>query len=83
MRWSYSLTPIEEAQCVEIGYQRQKPFFGDPTRNMNYSEGDLWEMWQHVVAAGSELAFARMMGDMDYLPDYNTFKSKLDIPCCM
>lgn len=80
MNWEYSLTPQEEALCVEVGYQRQKPFFGDPTKNINYSEGDLWELWQHAVAAGSELAFARMMGNNNYLPEYNTFKSKLDIP---
>jgi hypothetical protein len=76
----YSLTPQEEAICVEVGYQRQKPYFGDPTRNMNYSEGDLWEMWQHVVCAGSELAFARMMGDAEFVPHFNKWKSELDIP---
>lgn len=80
MNWSYSLTPQEEAVCVEVGYQRQKPYFGDPTRNMNYSEGDLWEMWQHVVCAGSELAFARMMGDVDFVPHFNKWKSELDMP---
>ena len=32
----YSLTPEEEAIAVEVGYQRQKPYFGDPTRNINY-----------------------------------------------
>jgi hypothetical protein len=77
---TYSLTPQEEATCVEVGYQRQKPYFGDPTRNMNYSEGDLWEMWQHVVCAGSELAFARMMGDINFVPHFNKWKSELDIP---
>ena len=35
----YSLTPQEEAIAVEVGYQRQKPYLGDPTRNVNYSEG--------------------------------------------
>jgi hypothetical protein len=78
--WSYSLTPKEEATAVEIGYQRQKYFFGDPTRNINYSEGDLWEMWQHAVAAGSELAFARMVGLKDFVPHFNKFKNELDIP---
>ena len=78
--WSYSLTPTEEATAVEVGYQRQKPYFGDPTRNINYSEGDLWEMWQHVVAAGSELAFARMIGRTDFVPHFNKWKSELDIP---
>jgi hypothetical protein len=78
--WSYYLTPTEEATAVEVGYQRQKPYFGDPTRNINYSEGDLWEMWQHVVAAGSELAFARMIGLTDFVPHFNKWKTELDIP---
>jgi len=78
--WTYSLTAQEEAACVEVGYQRQKPYFGNPTRNMNYAEGDLWELWQHAVCAGSELAFARMMGDTEFLPHFNKWKSELDIP---
>ena len=78
--WSYSLTPQEEATVVEVGYQRQKPYFGDPTRNINYSEGDLWELWQHAVAAGSELAFARMIGRTDFVPHFNKWKTELDIP---
>ena len=78
--WSYALTPTEEATAVEVGYQRQKPYFGDPTRNINYSEGDLWEMWQHAVAAGSELAFAHMIGRTDFVPHFNKWKTELDIP---
>jgi hypothetical protein len=78
--WTYSLTNLEEATAVEVGYQRQKPYFGDPTKNVNYSEGDLWEMWQHVVCAGSELAFARMMGKQDFVPHFNKWKTELDIP---
>jgi len=78
--WDYALTNTEEATAVEVGYQRQKPYLGDPTRNINYSEGDLWEMWQHVVTTGSELAFARMMGKKDFVPHYNKWKSELDIP---
>jgi hypothetical protein len=76
----YSLTTQEEAIAVEVGYQRQKPYFGDPTRNINYSEGDLWELWQHAVAAGSELAFARMIGKTDFVPHFNKWKNELDIP---
>lgn len=76
----YSLTPKEEAICVEVGYQRQKPYFGNPTRNVNYAEGDLWEMWQHIVCAGSELAFARMLGNVDFVPHFNKWKSALDVP---
>ena len=77
--WSYSLTAKEEALAVKIGYERQLPYFGDPTRNVNYSEGDLWETWQHGVAAGSEIALARMLGDMNFIPSVNTFKSEQDI----
>ena len=77
--WLYGLTPAEEADCVRIGYERQKPFLGDPTRNVNYSEGDLWEMWQHVVCAGSELALARMLGNNHFIPHFNTYKSRKDI----
>ena len=77
---SYALTPQEEATAVEIGYQRQRVYFGDPTKNINYSEGDLWELWQHAVAAGSELAFARMVGKTDFVPHFNKWKTELDIP---
>jgi len=80
VRNKYALTVEEEAICVEVGYQRQKPYFGDPTKNINYSEGDLWETWQHVVCAGSELAFARLVGKNDFTPHYNKWKSELDIP---
>lgn len=79
-QWTYRLTPEEEALCVELGYQRQKPYFGDPTRNVNYSEGDLWELWQHAVCVGSELAFARMMGNTEFVPHVNKWKTELDIP---
>lgn len=76
----YSLTPIEEGIAAEIGYQRQKPFFGNPEKNINYAEGDIWEMWQHAICAGAELAFARMMGKTDFVPHYNKFKNEYDIP---
>lgn len=79
-RFSYSLSITEEAQVVEVGYQRQKPYFGDPTRNINYSEGDLWELHQHAICAGAEMAFARMMGLKDFVPHYNKWKSEMDIP---
>ena len=78
--FAYSLTPQEEATVTEVGYQRQKPYFGDPSRNVNYAEGDLWELWQHAVCAGAELAFARMIGLNDFVPHYNKWKSELDIP---
>lgn len=78
--WEYSLTAEEEAICVEVGYQRQKPYFGDPSKNVNYAEGDLWELWQHVICAGSELAFARMMGNKEFVPHFNKWKTEQDIP---
>jgi hypothetical protein len=53
---------------------------GQPERNRNYSEGDIWEAWQHMIAAASELAAARMFGLTDFVPHVNTFKNKLDIP---
>jgi hypothetical protein len=80
VKHTYSLSPYEEGIAAEVGYQRQKVYFGQPWKNVNYSEGDVWEMWQHAVCAGAELAAARMMGLEDFTPHYNTFKSKLDIP---
>ena len=77
--WSYRPTPQDEALAAEIGYQRQKPFFGQPERNRNYSEGDIWEMWQHSIAALSEIAFARMLGMQDFVPTVNTFKGQPDV----
>lgn len=79
-RWLYSLTAREEGICAEIGYLRQKPYLGDPSKNNNYSEGDVWEMWQHSIAAGAELALARMMGLNNFIPHVNKFKSSLDVP---
>jgi hypothetical protein len=53
---------------------------GQPERNRNYSEGDIWEAWQHMICAASEIAAARIMGMDDFEPHVNTFKNKLDIP---
>lgn len=78
-RWLYTLSPEEEAICAEIGYQRQKPYFANPEANRNYSEGDVWEMWQHCIAAGSELAFARMLGLTDFVPHVNKWRSEEDV----
>jgi hypothetical protein len=71
---------MEEGECARIGYERQKPYLGNPTHNVNYAEGDVWEMWQHSVAAGSELAFARMMGLTDFTPHVNKWKTEEDVP---
>lgn len=76
---SYALTPEEEATCARIGFQRQEPMFAQPHRNRNYYEGEVWEMWQHAVCAGSELAFARMLGMPDFVPHVNKFKTEKDV----
>ena len=80
MNWTYALTIEEEAICAEVGWQRQLPYLGQPEKNMNYSEGDVWESLQHMVCAGSELAFARMMGLKEFVPHVNKWKTELDIP---
>jgi hypothetical protein len=77
---SYSLTPQEEGLVARIGYERQLPYLGRPEMNRNYSEGDIWEMWQHAIAAGSELAFARMCGLDDFEPHVNKWKTQEDVP---
>jgi len=79
-RWSYSLTPHDEATATRVGYLRQEPMLGQPHRNTNYSEGDLYEAWQHGLTAGSEIALARMLGFESFVPSFNTFKDELDIP---
>lgn len=79
-KWTYALTVEEEALCARVGWERQAPMLGQPERNRNYSEGDVWESMQHMICAGSELAFARMMGLNDFVPHVNTYKSVLDIP---
>ena len=78
--FSYSLTPQEEAIVARVGYERQLPYLGKPEMNRNYSEGDVWEVWQHSIAAGSELAFARMCGLNDFVPHVNKWKTEEDVP---
>ena len=80
MSWLYSLTVAEEALATRLGFARQEPMLGQPERNRNYSEGDIWEAWQHMVTVGSEIAMARMLGLDDFVPHVNTFKSQEDIP---
>jgi len=80
MLTSYALTVEEEALATRIGYERQAPMLGQPERNRNYSEGDAWEAYQHIVCVGSEIAFARMLGDTTFVPHVNKFKSELDLP---
>jgi hypothetical protein len=79
-RWEHRLTPEEEATCARVGFERQLPYLGQPKANRNYSEGDVWEIWQHSVAAGSELAFARMMGMQDFIPHVNKWNTEQDVP---
>lgn len=78
--WEYSLTHAEEWLCCEVGFERQKPFGGKPEKNRNYSEGDRFELFQHIQCAEAELAAARLLGYLDFSPHYNTFKDVLDIP---
>jgi hypothetical protein len=80
MAWVYKLTPQEEALAARVGWERQLPMLGQPERNRNYSEGDIWEAWQHMICAASEIAAARILGMGDFEPHVNTFKNKLDIP---
>lgn len=80
MVWTYQLTAQEEALAARVGWERQLPMLGQPERNRNYSEGDIWETWQHMICAASEIAAARMLGMDDFEPHANTFKNKLDIP---
>lgn len=80
MNWTYSLTVEEEATAARIGWERQLPMLGQPKRNRNYSEGDVYEAWQHMVAVGSEIAAARMLGLSDFTPHVNTYHSRQDIP---
>lgn len=77
--FEYALTPEEEATVAQVGYERQKPMFAQPERNRNYYEGEIWEMWQHAVCAGAELAFARMCGLHDFVPHVNKFKTVKDV----
>ena len=78
--WSYALTVEEEAMACRVGFERQLPMLGQPERNRNYSEGDVYEAWQHMVTVGSEIACARMLGHWDFVPHVNAFKSRQDIP---
>lgn len=80
MSWSYALTVEEEATACRIGFARQEPMLAQPERNRNYSEGDVYEAWQHMVAAGSEIAAARLLGNYDFTPHVNTYHSRQDIP---
>lgn len=77
--WSYRPTPQDEALAARIGFLRQEPYLGQPERNRNYSEGDIWEMWQHSLTTLSEIAFARMLGMEDFTPTVNTHKTEPDV----
>jgi hypothetical protein len=79
-KWSYALTIEEEAVCARVGYERQLPYITNPSANRNYCEGPVWEIWQHSVAAGSELAFARMVGLTDFIPHVNKWNTVEDVP---
>jgi hypothetical protein len=78
MTWTYEATPHNEAVATSVGFLRQAPYLGQPERNRNYSEGDIWEAWQHQITALAEIAFAGMMGKTDFIPSYNTHKGEPD-----
>lgn len=79
-KWTYRLSYYEESLAAKIGFERQAPLMNRPERNRNYAEGDIWETWQHMIAAASEIAAARMLGDTEFIPHVNTFHSVEDIP---
>jgi hypothetical protein len=76
----YTLTVKEEALVAKVGWARQERYLARPEANINYSEGDVWEAFQHMICAGSELAFARMLGKTGFIPSEGTWKTELDIP---
>jgi hypothetical protein len=76
----YALSTYEEGRCCEIGFERQKPYLGDPSHNRNYSEGDRWELFQHIQCAEAELAAARILGFSEFYPHFNKWKTENDIP---
>jgi len=78
MSHTYTPTVLDEAVATAVGFLRQAPFLAQPERNRNYSEGDIWETWQHNIAALSEIAFAGMMGTPNFIPSVNTHKSEPD-----
>lgn len=78
--WTYSLSYYEESVAAKIGFERQAPLMNMPDWNRNYAEGDIWETWQHMIAAASEIAAARMLGDAEFVPHVNTFHTVEDIP---
>jgi hypothetical protein len=80
MSWKYALTVEEEAMAARIGYKRQESKLGQPEKNRNYSNGDVYEAWQHMVTVGSEIALARMLGLWDFVPHVDVYKSRQDIP---
>ena len=79
MSWTYEASPTNEAVATAVGFLRQAPYLGRPEMNRNYSEGDIWETWQHNLTALSEIAWAGMLGDPNFIPSYNTHKSEPDV----
>jgi hypothetical protein len=78
-QWEYSLTDADEAMCVLIGVERQRPYFDSPESNRNYSMGNIDETYQHIITVGSELAYARMLGLTDFVPHVNKWRSESDV----
>lgn len=79
-KWTYEPSPFNEATATAVGFLRQAPYLAKPESNRNYSEGDIWEEWQHRITALSEIAWAAMyLGDTAFIPTYNTHKGEPDV----
>lgn len=76
--WEHRLTLDEEAIAYEIGIKRQGKL-KEPWTNRNYSMGDVDEGHRHMIAAGSEIAFAKMLGIEDFVPHYDVWTSQPDV----
>lgn len=79
-RWSIELTPEEEARACAVGFLRQFKYLATPEANRRFSMGDTDEIRVHSVAAGAEIAWAKMLGvDAGFIPSVNTWKSEPDV----
>jgi len=76
----YTTSVQNEAVALCVGFLRQAAYLGRPEMNRNYSEGDIWETWQHAITALSEIAWAGLyQRDENFIPSYNTHKSEPDV----
>jgi hypothetical protein len=78
-RWTHEPTIADEARASAVGYLRNERYMLAPEANRSYSEGAIWEEWQHKIGALAEISFAAMMGIENFLPSYNTHKGEPDV----